>query len=115
MKKHTTMKSITNNFSKVYQTGYCSLQNIFRHEEPAYYNAGVYGWNCDIYVNYEKDLAITTGYRNMRGKMIPNEIINKYDSIAKEILKDTFSKSFDEIMIKLKENKENFLNELINL
>lgn len=115
MKKQTTMKSITNNFNKVYRTGYCELQNIFKYVDADYYNAGVYGWNCDVYVDYGKNLAITTGYRNMRGEMIPTEIIDKYDLIAMKILSNTFNVPFDEIMLDLKENRENFLNELLNL
>lgn len=112
MKKHTTMKEIKNRFNKVYQTGYCDLQNIFRHSEPQYYNTGIYGWNCDIYTDYSRDIAISTGYRNMRGAMIPREIIEKYDKIALEILKDAFRVDVFEA---LEENKENFLNELLSL
>lgn len=112
MKKHTTMKAITKNF-KTFQTGYCDLQNIFRYEEPKFYNAGMYGWNCDVYC--EGGIAITTGYRNMRGKLIPREIVEKYDKIAQDILKDTFVKTYDEIKERLNENKSNFLNELYNM
>lgn len=115
MKRETTMKSIKNTFGKIYQVGYCGLQNIFRYESPQFYNAGVYGWNCDIYVDYGKNIAISTGYRNMRGVQIPNEIVEKYDKVALDILKDTFGKSYEDIKTALEENKENFLNEIINL
>lgn len=115
MKQQTTMTSIKGRFGKLYQVGYCDLQNIFKYVEPQYYNCGVYGWNCDIYVDYGKNLAISSGYRNMRGKQIPREIWKKYDEIAREILKDTFKKSYEEIQAKLEENRENFLNEIINL
>ena len=114
MKQQTTMKQITNVFKNVYQLGYCDLQNIFRHEEPKYYNCGVYGWNCDIYIDYERDIALTTGYRNMRGKQIPREILEKYDKIAQDILKDTFKKPYEEIKMALEENKQNFLNAITN-
>ena len=33
--------------------------------EPDYYTAGVYGWNCDVYVI--AGLAICTGYRPAAG------------------------------------------------
>ena len=115
MKTHTSMKKIVNQFEKVYQVGYCDLQNIFRHMQPQYYNSGVYGWNCDIYADYGKDIAITTGYRNMRGKQIPRSVWKKYDKIASEILKNTFSKPYEQIREELEKNKENFLNEIINL
>ncbi len=87
MKKiKTSMKEIRNGWSKVFRAGYCDLQNIFRNREPQFYNSGVYGWNCDVYCDYKRDIAITTGYRNMAGIRIPDELIRAYDSRAKEIL-----------------------------
>ena len=57
-KQHTTMKYIRNNWSKVFRVGYCDLQNIFRYEEPQYYNSGVYGWNCDVYCDLQEILQL---------------------------------------------------------
>lgn len=114
-KIETTMKAICNNWNKVFRAGYCDLQYIMKYEDAAYYNAGVYGWNCDVYVHWGKDIAITTGYRNMRGRTIPSEIIKKYSDIAKEICKDTWSKPYDEIKAALDQNRENFWNELAAL
>ena len=112
MKTQTTMKYIRNNWSKVFRAGYCDLQYIMRYEEPQYYNCGVYGWNCDIYCDFARDIAITTGYRNMTGKRIPSELIQKYSNIAKEIYKNEFAKPFDEIKTALDENRNNFFAEL---
>lgn len=114
-KQKTSMKYITNNYSKVFCMGYCDLQYIMKYEEPMYYNCGVYGWNCDIYVDFKRDIAITTGYRNMRGKRIPSDIFNKYNDKAKEILKDTFSVPYEELKEKLDKNREEFLEELDKL
>lgn len=114
-KQHTTIKAVKNNWSKVYRCGYCDLQYIYKYTEPQYYNAGVYGWNCDIYCDYGKDIAITTGYRNMTGERIPTELIEKYSEIAKEICKNPFNKSYDDIKKALDENKEKFLDELKNI
>lgn len=114
-KKHTTIKAIKNRYSKVFRIGYCDLQYIMKYEEPIYYNSGVYGWNCDIYIDFERDIAITTGYRNMCGNRIPSDILDKYNARAKEILKDTFSVSYEEIEEKLTANKEAFFEELDNL
>ena len=114
MKEHTTMKSICNYWGKVYRCGYAELQFIMRHTEPKYYNSGVYGWNCDIYVDYKRDIAITTGYRNMRGTLIPHELIKKYSNIAEEISKN-WSVPYEETKRKLEENAENFWNEVDNL
>lgn len=111
-KVKTDMKRISNGYRKVFRCGYCDLQDIYKYETPQFYNCGVYGWNCDIYVDYKRDIAITTGYRNMRGERIPGDIIKKYSEIAKKIYENQWTKSFDEIRTALEENRENFLNEL---
>lgn len=115
MKEKTTMKAIRNNWSKVFYAGYCDLQYIFKSVEPRYYNCGVYGWNCDVYVDYKNDIAITTGYRNMTGRRIPDELIEEYSEIAKEISSNIFCKPYEEIKNALDENRENFLDELAKL
>lgn len=114
-KQHTTIKYIKKVWRNVYRCGYCDLQYIMRYEEPMYYNSGVYGWNCDVYCDFARDIAITTGYRNMTGKQIPSELIEKYSNIAKEICKNTWSKPYEEIKAELDQNRENFFNELIKI
>lgn len=113
MKKKTSMNNITKYFAKVWRAGYCDLQNIMRGTEPTYYNAGVYGWNCDIYDTPAG--AITTGYRNMRGERIPDEIIIKYDAAAREILNDHNWKNYDEITTRLNNLRKDFFGELLAL
>ena len=108
MKIKVTMK-ILSNYKKVYRCGYCDLQNIFRDVEPTFYNSGIYGWNCDIY-EYGFTVAITTGYRNLKGERIPDEIIRKYDKIAKQILEKRIP--YKQIKKRLIENRRNFINEL---
>ena len=114
-KQKTSMTTISKYWKYVFSCGYCDLQNIFNGENPQYYNSGVYGWNCDIYCDYEKDIAITTGYRNTRGKRIPHEIIKKYDEIAKEIKNKYSFTQYENMKKELAENKENFLQELLAL
>lgn len=108
----TDMKSLNNGFRKVFRAGYCDLQYIYKYNDPQFYNCGVYGWNCDIYVDYKRDIAITTGYRNMRGASIPYDLIKKYSDIAKKICKKPFSVPYDELKAALDENRENFLDEI---
>lgn len=115
MKIHTSIKNIRNLWNKKFYAGYCDLQYIMRGEEPTYYNAGVYGWNCDIYTDFSRDIAITTGYRNMTGKRIPDEIIKKYTDEAKKILENEWVKSYEEIKAELAENREKFFEELNNI
>lgn len=120
-KVEVTMKYIRNNFRKVFRCGYCDLSRILYADNPVYYNAGVYGWNCDVYVNFSRDIAVTTGYRNMTGQRIPSEIIEKYEAQAKAIL-ENFSmpgqsnyETWEEKRFKLEQIAENFWKELDNL
>lgn len=112
MKTNASIKYIRQHWNKVYRCGYCDLQYIMRYTDPVYYNSGVYGWNCDVYCDYKRDIAITTGYRNMAGKMIPSELIKKYSDIAKEICKDTWGKPYSEIREAMDENRDNFFAEV---
>ena len=113
MKIKTSMKVITENYKKVFRCGYCDLQLIMRNDEPTFYNSGVYGWNCDIYTDNKRNIAITTGYRNMRGERIPDELIKKYNDIAKAAIEQNgFGGGLD---FTLETNKELFLQELDSL
>ena len=114
-KQKTSMKNIVNRYNKVFYMGYCDLQYIMKYEEPMYYNCGVYGWNCDIYVDFEYDIAITTGYRNMRGVRIPSDIYNKYNDKAKEILQNMWKIPYDELKEKMDKNVNEFYKELNEL
>ena len=89
MKTQIAMTYITTVYRKVWRAGYCDLQNIMRGIDPRFYNAGIYGWNCDIYDTPAG--AITTGYRNMRGETIPHDLIEKYDTAAREIINDMWT------------------------
>lgn len=84
MKTHIAMKRVTEEFYHVYKCGYCDLQNICYDKAPTFYNSGVYGWNCDVYTF--GSIAISTGYRNTRGKRIPHDVIRKYDDKARAAL-----------------------------
>lgn len=113
MKTKTNMK-ITNNYKNSFRCGYCDLQNIFYAVNPQYYNCGVYGWNCDLYIDIPTDTIISTGYRNMRGKSINHDIIKKYDTIARNIIDNYTFKNYDLLVSELEKNRNNFLNEIIN-
>lgn len=112
MKIKATMK-ILNDYAKVFRCGYADLQNICKFVEPPFYNSGSYGWNCDIYTFGYFSIAITTGYRNMRGVRIPDNIIVKYDKIARNILEKRLT--YKELEKELAENRMNFINELKSL
>ena len=111
MKLKTSMKHITSVYDNVWRCGYAELQYIMEGREPQYYNAGVYGWNCDIYIDFRHDAAISTGYRNTRGRKIPTELIEEYSERAKAIMQDR-SKSWEEIRLDMCVNRALFFDEL---
>ncbi len=101
-----------NNFRHVFRAGYCDLQFIFYGIEPQFYNAGVYGWNCNLYADYSRDCIITTGYRNMRGSLIPSEILRKYDAAARAII-DNRTFTVADMYTALEDNRNKFFTELL--
>ena len=110
MKLKTTNPYLNKLFTKVYCCGYCDLQDIVVID-PTYYNAGVYGWNYDAYVDYSNDMVITTGYRNMTGKRIPDDLIKEYSKKATEIKKQ-YGYWNDETREKLYSNMYEFFNKV---
>ena len=81
MKKSVAIKTIqqTNDFCFV--ASLPKVHDIFRGIEPRYYNAGTYGWNCDIWEFVADDgttCAVMAGYRNTRGVQVPAEIETEF-------------------------------------
>ena len=72
MKVKVTKKSIKENFRNVYQLSMTKAQTIFYGQSPAYYTAGIYGWNCDVYI-IDEFTAVTVGYRPF-GDYLPEAI-----------------------------------------
>ena len=71
MKYKTTRKQIEYGYRKIFQAGYCELYPLDRYFETVAYNAGVYGWNFDVIAI--GNIAITTGYRGMFGRDLPEK------------------------------------------
>ena len=87
MKLKTTMK-ITNNYSHVIAIGYCNAQFLLRYQNPVFCNAGIYGWNNDIYIGLPNDTCIVTGYRNLRGIHPDSNLLKEYEKQAEKIACD---------------------------
>lgn len=62
MKRFITRNDICRRYTKVYKAVYGSLQTTLKERTPSYYNAGVYGWNYDVY-EIDPWTCIITGYR----------------------------------------------------
>jgi len=92
-KARVTAKWLKENYVCV-RTGYCSVDNLLRYEEPQYYTSGS-GWGCDAYIVYVdgKNVCLTTGYApvdNVKNKDT-KDIADKYEKQAKELKKEYFS------------------------
>ena len=111
MKKETAM-TICKRFRHVYQTG--DLYDIAPESviEPQYYNAGMLGWNCDLYVDYASDTIITNGYRNTRGAKIPRDLLDKYAKRAAHIRNEYLLGKIDNLQDAYYENLHAFIQEL---
>lgn len=61
--KQTTKTAIYRRFGKenVCAMYYCEAQKIMNRLTASVYNAGLYGWNCDVYIF--NGFALATGYR----------------------------------------------------
>lgn len=102
MKYKTTIKEVKNGYHTIIDVGYCNLQSLLEYDEPVAYNAGIYGWNFDV---YDIDgVAICTGYRNMPSKNSNTsyDLIHHYETLSK-------NKSCEEKAALLKE----FINKAI--
>lgn len=72
MKVKVSRKSIKDNFRKVYCLDMSKANTIFYGQSPVYYTAGIYGWNCDVYI-IDNDTAVTVGYRPF-GDYLPEAV-----------------------------------------
>lgn len=85
MKAQVTKKFIRSNYRCI-AIGYCNAYYLLRGLYPAYYTAGVYGWNADIYT-INTNVAIVTGYRPF-GTRLDYAIVDSLERQAKKALED---------------------------
>ena len=65
----------------VYSVGYCQAQYLLNYSRKVGYNAGVYGWNYDIYI--VGDDVIITGYRPFNAEKINYNLLKEYEEKAR--------------------------------
>ncbi len=114
MKFKTTSRELKNDvpINYLFKTEYCALQKLFYCEQPIAYSCGAYGWNYDVYKI--DDVYITTGYRSMVGKYIPNELVKKYNDKASKIAYD-INLTYDDKREMLSDLIQEFKAELLNV
>ena len=107
MKFKTTRAAINRNYSRVYSVGYCGAQCLLHGLSPVAYNAGIYGWNFDLYD--VGGVAICTGYRNMPGAAAPN--VREYEEAARRVWED-YSVPYEERAARAREVLRDFVGQL---
>ena len=98
-----TKTGLKKTFPYIFSAPYCSLTNLLScRSRIGYTKSKTYGWRSDIY--YVSDITvISTGYGPV-GTPIPQDVINKYEALAKEVNKNTWDYNKRRVA----------LNELIN-
>lgn len=111
MKFKVTRKEIKENYRAVC-VPYCELQHLLQYCSPVAYNAGVYGWNYDMYdfTRYSTNICICTGYRCPPGIPVERDIYVKYEDAAKEIIYG--KEKLDQVKEKLDRLIREFLDEI---
>lgn len=83
MKVKTNRNELTNLNLPIVKCRYCTAQNLLKYSAPDAYNAGVYGWNYDVY--RVKNVIIVTG-RDMRVKGIQSKYADSFDKKAIDLI-----------------------------
>ena len=107
------MRKITRkqiNKTNMVALGYCQAQtvlNLFGTDYKVGYNAGVYGWNYDLYrIN---DIDVITGYNVPYYKYSNNDLKIKLIELENKIRKEERGLTFLEYEKKLQQWKKEFL------
>lgn len=82
MGKVKTTKKRLKECYHIINAGNGNLQNLLKEYLPTYYCTRAEGWACDAYII--GDYAILDGY-DCTGKLVPHDIMKKYDDKAKEL------------------------------
>lgn len=110
-KVKTTAKAIKNAYFNIITVGYCDLQYLLAYFQPAYYTAGVYGWNCDVYI-IDSNTVIATGYRPVSGNMHSHEITKKYNELAKAEIYGSWDVDYSTQKNRASKMLSNYVNEM---
>ena len=92
-KQKVSRSRIKDRYSRIFSCGYCAMCNINSvcKFDLVGYTCGLYGWNYDV-IELNAYTCITTGYRGMFGKDIPD--LNVWDEKAQKIRKVAFQPDY---------------------
>ncbi len=105
MKTRITSKALRESSKKIVSINYCGAQFLLSNHTPFAYNAGVYGWNYDVYKVGQT--YIVTGYRPIKGIVYSNT--REYEKKAQNII-NNHHVTYEE----KRERIENLLHEYLN-
>ena len=71
---------------RVYSVGYCQAQYLLMFTRKVGYNAGIYGWNYDVYI--VGDDVIITGYRPFNAEKIDYNLLKEYNDEARRVQRE---------------------------
>ena len=106
MKARITSKALRNSGKKIVSIGYCGAQWLLSNHEPVAYNAGVYGWNYDVY--RVGQTYIVTGYRPIKGTVYANT--REYEKQAEDIISKRYF-TYDEKCERIESLLREYLNQ----
>lgn len=86
MKLKCTNTDLYSGFACIIKVPYCDASDLLSYSRAIAYNAGVYGWNYDVYASGCCD-AIVTGYRmRVEGIYPSRKTLKKYNALAKKVI-----------------------------
>lgn len=110
-KIHVSMNELERNFRHVFRIPNEAAHHLLYFHSPVFYNAGVNGWNCTVYVYPNYDLAICTGDRNLRGLRVPDDLLLKYEEFARSQIRD-WTLTYETRKSRLDESFAQFIQDL---
>ena len=112
--KHLTRNEIRRQYKTVIQLGYCDIYELTRQLKKIGYNAGVYGWNYDVF-ELDYDTCIITGYRTFRKgtTRLTSEFTQYMDKKANEITNNN-NRNYEELEKQMNSLKNEFIDNYKN-
>ena len=109
-----TKNEIKRRYETIIQLGYCDIYDLTRKLKKIGYNAGIYGWNYDVF-ELDWNTCIITGYRTFsKGTTrLTSDFIQYMDKKARQINENNRC-NYHEFEKQMNDLKNEFLREYKN-
>lgn len=109
-----TKNDIKRQYRIIIRVGYCDLYHLTKRLRKVGYNAGIYGWNYDVF-ELDYNTCIITGYRAFdKGTIrLSSDFIQYIENKTKKIIDNNYS-NYDEQLEQIDLLKIEFLKEYKN-